>query len=441
MCYNCVLQQKGTSMALKVEVLDSVMGSGKTTEVFKWIDANPDVSYIYVSPMLTEVDTDGRIHQEVNNVKFHSPISDNVQNKTDSMNTLLSEGKSIACTHNLYLAMDNYSMDLIERGNYCVIFDEEINVMSDFKGYSVEDILWLEQEGYITRDDSDGSVVWNKEDELLESNKHSYSYFKNLCDKKSLYITRFDKDSSPDKKVMMISQVPVRLLECANRVIAITYMFKGSVLDSFLKLKGFKTVPFTEVKVSNIKPSYYKSLITLIPPDEKTKSMSLSASWWLNRASGEDIKAVRNYILRNARKYAGTPDKLSFTLPKDRAKDLNKSSKTKTVNPIGFVYHKDEDGNKVHNWLAAQTRATNKYSSKTTMIHCYNRYPLLTVSSYLQEYKQPLDQDVFALSELLQWAFRGCVREGKPMVLCCASQRMYNLVDSWLNDEFVIEGV
>ena len=47
----------------KVEVLDAIMGSGKTTEIFKWIDANPEYSYIYVSPMLTEVDTDGRIHQ------------------------------------------------------------------------------------------------------------------------------------------------------------------------------------------------------------------------------------------------------------------------------------------------------------------------------------------------------------------------------------------
>lgn len=425
----------------KVEVLDAIMGSGKTTEIFKWIDANPEYSYIYVSPMLTEVDTDGRIHQEVNNVYFHSPISDKDRNKTDDMNRLLAEGKSIACTHSLYLSMNNYSMDLIQMGNYCVIFDEEINVMSDFKGYSVEDILWLEQEGYITRDELDGSVIWNKEDDLLENSEHSYSYFKNLCDKKSLYITRFDKNSSPDKKVMMISQVPVRLLECASRVIAITYMFKGSVLDCFLKLKGFKTVPFTEVKVNNLKPSHYKDLLTLIPPDEKTKKLSLSASWWLNRASGEDVKAVRNYILRNSRKYAGTPEKLSFTLPKDRTKDLNKHKSTVTVNPIGFVYHKNEDGEKVHNWISAQTRATNKYSNKTTMIHCYNRFPLLTVSSYLQDYKQPLNQDVFALSELLQWAFRGCLRKGEPMVLCCASQRMYNLADKWLNDEFNIEEV
>lgn len=428
-------------MTNKVEVLDAIMGSGKTTEIFKWIDANPEYSYIYVSPMLTEVDNGGRIHKEVRNVVFHSPSTEMSDSKTEDMNKLLSDGKSIACTHSLYLSMNNYSMDLIEKGNYCVIFDEEINVMSDFKGYSVEDILWLEQEGYITRDESDGSVIWNREDDLLENSKHSYSYFKNLCDKKSLYITRFDKSSSPDKKVMMISQVPVRLLECASRVIAITYMFKGSVLDCFLKLKGFDTVPFIEVQVVDLKPSHYKDLLTLIPPDGKTKSMSLSASWWLNKASAEDVQGVRNYILRNARKYAGTPDKLSFTLPKERAKDLNKSSKTKTVNPIGFVYHKNEYGEKVHNWLATQTRATNKYSDKTTMVHCYNRYPLLTVSSYLKDYKQPLDQDVFALSELLQWAFRGCLRNGEPMVLCCASQRMYDLADKWLNDEFEIEVV
>ena len=101
---------------------------------------------------LQKVDTDGRIHQEVNNVDFHSPVSDNNRNKkTEDMNRLLAEGKSIACTH-IYLSMNNYSMDLIQMGNYCVIFDEEINVMSDFKGYSVEDILWLEQRGVTSQE-------------------------------------------------------------------------------------------------------------------------------------------------------------------------------------------------------------------------------------------------------------------------------------------------
>ena len=39
-----------------VEVVDSVMGSSKTTECFNWINKNPNDKYIYVSPMLSEVD-------------------------------------------------------------------------------------------------------------------------------------------------------------------------------------------------------------------------------------------------------------------------------------------------------------------------------------------------------------------------------------------------
>lgn len=426
-------------MATKVEILDSVMGSGKSTEIFKWIDANPNDKYIYVSPNLTEVDVDGRIHKEVSNVKFHSPVVDYCATKAESMNSLLFQGKSISCTHQLYLTMDKDSMRLVEKGGYTVIFDEEINVMKSFTGYSFEDIVWLMQEGYISRSDEDGSVQWLKEDDLLDSNCHQYSYLKSLCDKKSLYITRFDRNSEKAKSVMMVCQVPVRLLECAKRVIAITYMFKGSVLDCFLQLKGFTTVPFTEITVNNRNPSYYKDLITLIPPDKKTSKMALTSTWWDKRATSQDIKDVQNYILRNARKYAVVPKNLCYTLPKSRVKDLDKSvGKKMVVNPIGFVYDKSS-GEKEHTWLAAQTRATNNYQDKTVMLHCYNRYPLHPISCYLQDYGVPLDPDVFALAEMLQWIFRGCIRKDEPMIVGCASQRMYDLLESWLNDEFEVE--
>ena len=48
-----------------VEVVDNVMGSSKTTECFNWINKNPNDKYIYVSPMLSEVDNGGRIHTSV----------------------------------------------------------------------------------------------------------------------------------------------------------------------------------------------------------------------------------------------------------------------------------------------------------------------------------------------------------------------------------------
>ena len=100
---------------------------------------------------------------------------------------------------------------------------------------------------------------------------------------------------------------------------------------------------------------------------------------------------------------------------------------------------KDEDGNTVvvknPCWLSAKTRATNDYKDRTVMIQCYNRYPLHDVASYLQDYGQPVDPDVFCVSEVVQWFFRGSVRSEIPMVWCCANKRVYDLLVRWLNDE------
>ena len=68
------------------------------------------------------------------------------------------------------------------------------------------------------------------------------------------------------------------------------------------------------------------------------------------------------------------------------------------------------------------------------MIHCYNRYPLQDVASYLQDYGHKIDDDVFALSELVQWCWRGQVRSSFPMTICIGSKRMYELFMNWLNE-------
>ena len=44
-------------MKTKIELLDSIMGSGKTQGVIQWMLNNPQNKYLYVSPILTEVGT------------------------------------------------------------------------------------------------------------------------------------------------------------------------------------------------------------------------------------------------------------------------------------------------------------------------------------------------------------------------------------------------
>ena len=69
------------------------------------------------------------------------------------------------------------------------------------------------------------------------------------------------------------------------------------------------------------------------------------------------------------------------------------------------------------------------------MAHCFNRRPIVSVSSYLQDYGCPVDLKVFATSEMLQWFWRGCIRDNKPMTIAIGSKRMYGFFMDWLNGD------
>lgn len=66
------------------------------------------------------------------------------------------------------------------------------------------------------------------------------------------------------------------------------------------------------------------------------------------------------------------------------------------------------------------------------MIHCLNRWPNIVVKAYMQEKGFQIDEDVFALSELVQWIWRSAIRDGKPINLCLVSERMRKLFEAWL---------
>ena len=58
-----------------VEIVDSVMGSRKTTNILQWMDNNPDNRYIYVSPLLSEVTEGGRVHKQLKNITLETPVA------------------------------------------------------------------------------------------------------------------------------------------------------------------------------------------------------------------------------------------------------------------------------------------------------------------------------------------------------------------------------
>src|SRR5690606_36249064 len=116
-------------------------------------------------------------------------------------------------------------LSLIEKYGYIVIIDEEVGVIDAFRKYSVDDLHYLSNNGDITISDEDGMISWVGA-EL--GKKAKYKQFYNLCNAKAVYATK-------RSDTMLVTQMPVELFTRAKRVIIMTYMFEGNILDNFLK--------------------------------------------------------------------------------------------------------------------------------------------------------------------------------------------------------------
>lgn len=425
-------------MATQIEILDSIMGSSKTNGILKWIDDNPNERYIYVSPLISEINDTSRVMNDLKHVTFVQPTNDD-NTKSEDLLEKLREGSNICCTHSLYLNMSEEHLEMIQKWEYVVIIDEEVGVIDDFKTYSTDDLKYLLDNEDISISDVDGMISWVGKD---VGAKAKYRYFYNLCKAKAVYATK-------RKDTMMVTQLPVELFTRAKRVIIMTYMFDGNVLDAFLTLKKIETIPFTEVSTTVVCKEQIKKLIDLQPINKTVNLLGMSYSDYKNKITVKDCTTISNYIRGVCRKYDAKSVDVMYTFPKTLSTTARKGGKK--ISPIGFREYKvpklDADGNFVYDkldkqvfdslpcWLASSTRATNNYSFKWCLVHCYNRYPNLAVDSYLKDYQCSIDRNVFALSEMLQWIWRSRIRKGEPIVLAIASQRMYNLFLDWLNKD------
>lgn len=425
-------------MANKVEILDSIMGSNKTNRVLDWIDSNPNERYLYISPLLSEVDNTSRLATNLKHVSFEFPTTDDSDTKSDDLLAKLEIGANISCTHSLYLGMSEKHLDLIEKYGYIVIIDEEVGVIDAFKKYSTDDLAYLSANGDIEISEEDGMISWVGA-EL--GKKAKYKQFYNLCKAKAVYATR-------RSDTMLVTQMPVELFTRAKRVIIMTYMFKGNVLDNFLKLKKVEVIPFTDVSPTIIDKQSIRDLIDLKPLDRKLLKLGMSV-YAYGKMDKKGFDLISNYIRSTGLSVGAKAKDTMYTCPKDISPVEMKSGKR--VAPRGFLTYKtdllDDDGNVLLDtkgkpktqdnfcWLHSGCRATNKYSYKWYLAHCYDRHPNLSVETYLYEYGSPIDKNVFALSEMLQWIWRSRIRNGEPIVLAIPNMRMHNLFLDWLNQE------
>lgn len=425
-------------MASKVEICSFLMGSNKTNKIIEWMSKNTGDKFIYVIPNLSELEDTEYGDSRILSIGFETPDTEKHGTKREDLYHKLCKGVNIACTHSLYRSVERKHLDKIKEQGYIVVIDEEVNLIDAYHSASTADLLSLLNDGKVKVSEGDGLVTWCADEfhtKQYQSKDHKHHKFYKHIVNEYIYTSRCTTVEKNGEtvytNVFMTSQLTKELISCAKRIIIITYLFQGSILESFLKLKGFEIQRFEDIGIVEQSLESVVRRITLLPYDKKMRGKRLSATWWKN-ATKEDVQSVTNFIRRTCVKTKFKADEVMWTCSSKRVKGVVNKNVVHYVNPSSYT--RDSNGETL--WISCSMRATNKYQHKKLAIHCYDRYPHISIATYLQDYKVKVDQDKFAIAEFLQWLFRSNIRTPNGTVtVAIASERMHKLMTSWMNGE------
>lgn len=392
-----------------ITIIDAIMGRGKSTAAMRYMIEHKDrTRFLYITPYLKEVDRVCKV------CDFDQP-EDSDESKSKQLIRFIGEGENIAATHSLFYLIDRQCIDLIKSKHYTLIIDEsfefakQLNVSSYDLPYVVN---------HLTVQDEDGLMRWKD-----RSYVGAFSWLKEVADTDSLVAVG-------DKLYSILSP---ELLRAFDKIFILTYLFKGQPLNAYLDCFGFRyriggiSSDSEGQKFSDV-PERFKSpglsnLIHIVNNRRMNEvgdgRTALSMHWYDQRGrDNSDVQALRkgmNNFFNNMTD-GGQSTRL-WTCYKDHAPKLVR-----------------KDGKYKSNFLQLSARATNDYRNCTNVAYMINRFANPNLTHMFQGRGGEVDQDAYALSEMLQWIWRSAIRDGKAINLYIPSLRMRTLLNDWLKE-------
>ena len=86
-------------------------------------------------------------------------------------------------------------------------------------------------------------------------------------------------------------------------------------------------------------------------------------------------------------------------------------------------------------FVACNSRATNKFANRNTLIYSVNVFLNPYIVKYFSRKGVKLNEENYALSQLLQWIWRSAIRNNEEINIYIPSSRMRLLLKAYLNKE------
>lgn len=400
-----------------IKVVDSIMGSGKSSAAINLMNKDKENNYIYITPYLSEV---ARVKKESTR-RFYEPKvhskDGQILFKQEAFHELLREKKNIVSTHSLFLMSNEETKELIYANDYILILDEVMDVVRQItlKEHDLESMLALD---FIRIDPDTGLVTWN------EDKKHkstAYDYIKNLCKNKSLYVYKDD---------MFMWTFPVHIFESFKDVYILTYLFDAQIQKyyyDFHKLDYeyyYATDEFGEY-------TFIQGIYDDRDVKEKLKGLIDVYEGNLNKIGDLDFSLSKSWYSKR---------KDSLTVLKNNTENYFKNivkAKSKDIIWTTFKnYEPDVKGRGYsRSFIPLNLRATNDYMDRHYLAYTVNLFMNPVIKKFFYKQGVETNEDLYAISELLQWIWRSAIRNDEKIYLYLPSKRMRELFFKWLNNE------
>ena len=76
----------------------------------------------------------------------------------------------------------------------------------------------------------------------------------------------------------------------------------------------------------------------------------------------------------------------------------------------------------------------NNYSDRHVVAYTINRFMNPVIRQFFQQHGVEVDEDRYALSDMIQWIWRSAIRNGEHITLYIPSYRMRKLLIDWINE-------
>ena len=446
----------------KIKVVDSPMGSGKTTILIETVTNDYHIfggmnkRFIILTPFVNEVT---RITEKLraNGVDVVQPVGV----KTKEFIDLINRGKNVVATHEVFRRVGVGVASFIDKLPYTYdlfideeppilagIFDNGVNEYEDISTktcvdkyetilptYSLADFQYSKDTLELFTVSDKNVIEWN------ETHK-AKSHFEDL--QKFFVKNRVYKLDKQDNLCFIAFMQP-HIWKQFNSVTVLSYRVPYSYFAAYCQMFDI------DIEYYHIEGNKFaKGYLQLYPRGLERLCVSLShlnkledirmkrdnecSSSWYNRElkklrggnADNGIKTIYSYVCSCSRGMGGVSNNIWCTF---------KSA-------IDCI--KNNNGCSAKNHLSCNIKGTNDYIDTTNVVYTINRYLNPMVTGFFRKHNVTINEEEWALNELLQFIWRSNIRDvnsTQKVTLHIASNRMRRLLSEWLAQALRAENV